>query len=224
MPRPAAQGACTRYVRVKWCFALQPRRHQLRIFLTSGLTAHLSGCLPPRPTRAPRRNRFEPALEWLLEHAEEPAAAEPLRSDALPCLLSCQGCGVPGWRARACVGRRSLCKSTHGPVLVVIQVLGHLSLPPPPHHALCPAPYHAPMPCSDAQLARLYGHRRRQEGRAVDPGALAMLQDMGFDGHQVGGLVLLLVGVLCCCLLALALGVSTWPALQASEPGDAAVH
>jgi len=25
------------------------------------------------------RNRFEPALDWLLSHAEDPAAAEPLR-------------------------------------------------------------------------------------------------------------------------------------------------
>ncbi|PRW58516.1 Ubiquitin carboxyl-terminal hydrolase [Chlorella sorokiniana] len=61
------------------------------------------------------RNRFEPALEWLLEHAEDPAAAEPL---------------------------------------------------------------------SDAQLARLYGRGPRRAGPPVDQGALAMLQDMGFDRQQ----------------------------------------
>ena len=39
--------------------------------------------LPPARCCPPcRRNRFEPALEWLLEHAEDPAAAQPLRCAA----------------------------------------------------------------------------------------------------------------------------------------------
>lgn len=123
---------------------------------------HPAPCLAPCP--CPRRNRLEPALEWLLEHAEDPAATEPLRSvawafEAATCLVG--RAAHPAWGA--------LC-----------------ALQPCAERRCSTAPVFPCLPCSDAQLARLYGRGPRRAGPPVDQGALAMLQDMGFDRQQVG--------------------------------------
>lgn len=143
------------------------------------------------------RNRFEPALEWLLSHAEDPAAAEPLRwagpaaaaglrpraSCGLAGLLACSAARPAGSRCVAAGRRRgALCMKCAVPQRPGARACMH-GLPLQP--GCSPPPAVAPPPLrSDAQLARLYGRGPPRQAPAVDEGSLAHLTDMGFDRAQ----------------------------------------